>query len=59
MKYLQTRDDGVVEIREDARTELPTNSIELSDEDFAKLDSNQYRYENGKIVAAPTKVLTS
>lgn len=49
IKYATIRQDGVTEIREDSGP-LPEGAIELSDQEYEQLKSNQYVIQNGAIV---------
>jgi hypothetical protein len=52
MKYAIIRDDGVTEVREDPY-DIPTDAIELTDEQYNQLTSGNYVLQNKQIVINP------
>lgn len=55
MRYIQITKNNVVEVRENTLEILPPNAIQLSDDNFVKLDSGQYRYVDGQFVKIEIK----
>jgi len=52
MKYAIVNSSNVTELRNDSYS-LPENSIQLTDDEYEKLCSNQYILQNGQIVVNP------
>ncbi len=53
MKYAIKTIQGVVELREDSRTELPIGGIELTDEQYASVCSGFSIVEGSTIIPNP------
>jgi hypothetical protein len=52
MKYAIVNENGITEIREDNYL-LPSNAIELTDEQYSQLTNGQYILQNNEIVINP------
>jgi hypothetical protein len=55
MKYAIVLENGITEIREDNYS-LPTNAIQLTDEQYSQLISGQYILQNNEIVINPNPI---
>lgn len=57
MKYALTRQDGIIEIREDSYP-LQDSAFLLTDEQYDQLTNGQYILQNGEIVVNPNSSQT-